>query len=76
MEMMTYAMIHVLGETGVGWDTFTFFSNIAENIYDSDFELTRQGSGILPLQNYYISCVVTSFVAKTTVSTTRGRTGS
>ena len=25
-----------IGETGVGWDTFHFFSNIAETIYDED----------------------------------------
>ena len=52
-----------LGETGVSRDTFYFFSNIAENIYDRDFDLTRQGRGILPLQTGLISYVVTSFVA-------------
>ena len=26
-----------IGETGVGWEIFHFFSNIAENIYDRDF---------------------------------------
>ena len=51
-----------LGETGVSWDTFNFSSNITENIYDIDFELTRQGRGILPLQTLLISYVVTSFV--------------
>ena len=53
----------IVGETGVGWDTFNLFSNIAENIYDTYFELTRQGRGILPLQTLLISYVVTSFVA-------------
>ena len=52
-----------VGETAVGWDTFHFFSTIAENVYDRDFELTRQGRGILPLQMYYISYVVTSSIA-------------
>ena len=52
-----------VGETGVSRDTFHFFSNIAENIYDRDFNLTRQGRGILPLQTGLISYVVTSFVA-------------
>ena len=52
-----------VGETGVSWDTFHFFSNIAENIYDRDFDLTLQGRGILPLQTGLISYVVTSFVA-------------
>ena len=33
----------IVGETKVGWDTFHFFSNIAENMYDTYFELTRQG---------------------------------
>ena len=51
-----------VGETGVSWDTFHFFSNIAENIYNRDFDLTRQGRGILPLQTGLISYVVTSFV--------------
>ena len=50
-------------EDWVGWDIFHFFANIAENIYDRDFELTRQGTGILPLQTALISYVVTSFVA-------------
>ena len=52
-------------ETGVGWDTFHFFSesNIDENIYDRNFELTRQGRGILPLQTLLLSYVVTSLVA-------------
>ena len=54
---------YVVGETGVSWDTFYFFSNISENIYDTDFVLTRQGRGILPLQTGLISYVVTSFVA-------------
>ena len=31
----------------VDWDTFHFFSTNADNIYDIDFELTRQGRGIL-----------------------------
>ena len=31
-----------VGETGVGRDTFHFFSNSAEKNYDSNFELTRQ----------------------------------
>ena len=53
----------IVGETKVGWDTFHFFLNIAENIYDTYFELTRQGRGILPLQIVLISYVVTSFVA-------------
>ena len=52
-----------VGETGVSRDTFYFFSNIAENIYDRDFGLTGQGRGILPLQTVLISYVVTSFVA-------------
>ena len=52
----------LVGETGVSRDTFYFFSNIAENIYDRDFDLT-QGRGILPLQTGLISYVVTSFVA-------------
>ena len=52
-----------VGETGVSWDTFHFFSNIAENMYDRDFDLTLQGRGILPLQTGLISFVVTSFVA-------------
>ena len=52
-----------IGETGVSRDTFYFFSNIAENIYDRDFDLTLQGRGILPLQTGLISYVVTSFVA-------------
>ena len=43
-----------VGETGVGWDTFHFFSNIGENIYDRDFELTRQGRIFLPLQTLLI----------------------
>ena len=47
------------GETGVGWDSFHFFSTIAENIYDIDLELTRQGRG----QRLLVSCVVTSVVA-------------
>ena len=49
-------------ETGIGWDTFHFFSNIAENIYDRDFELT-QGRGILPLQTVLLNYVVPSFIA-------------
>ena len=48
-----------VGETDVSRDTFYFFSNIAENIYDRDFDLTRQGRGILPLQTGLISYVVT-----------------
>ena len=36
---------------------------MAENIYDRDFELTRQGRGILPLQTLVLSYVVTSFAA-------------
>ena len=57
---MTY-----IGETGVSWDTFHThaFSNIAENIYDRDFDLTLQGRGILPLQTGLISYAVTSIVA-------------
>ena len=51
-----------VGETGVSWDTFHFFSNITENMYDIGFELTRQGRGILPLQTLLISYLVTSFV--------------
>ena len=54
-----------VGETGVSWDTFHFFSNITENIYNIDFELTRQGRGILPLQTLlicYAVLAVTSFV--------------
>ena len=51
-----------IGETGVSWDTFHFFSNITENSYDIDFELTRQGRGILPIQTLLISYVVISFV--------------
>ena len=47
-------------ETGVVWDTFHFFSTIAESI---DLELTRQGRGILPLQRLLVSYVVTSFIA-------------
>ena len=43
-------IVYCVGETGVGWDTFQFLSNIADTIYDRDFELTRQGRGILPLQ--------------------------
>ena len=39
-----------VGETGVSRDTFHFFSNIAHNIYDRDFDLTQQGRAILPLQ--------------------------
>ena len=50
-----------VGDTGVSRDTFHFFSNTARNIYDRDFDLTRQG--ILPLQTGLISYVVTSFVA-------------
>ena len=46
-----------LGETRVGWDT-NFFSNIAENIYDRNFELTRRGT--LPLQTVLLSYVLTS----------------
>ena len=42
---------------------FHFFSNSAENIYDRNFELTRQGSGILPLQTILLSYVVTSLIA-------------
>ena len=53
----------MVGETGVGWDTFQFFSNIAENICDRDFELRRRGRGILPLQILLISYAVTSIVA-------------
>ena len=49
-----------VGETGVSWDTFHFFSNITENIYDIDFELTRQGRGILP-QPTLLKSYVTSF---------------
>ena len=60
--MFIWAMFGV-GETGVSRDTFYFFSNIADNIYDRDFDLTRQGRGILPLQTRFISYVVTSFVA-------------
>ena len=56
------AMTTPVGETGVSRDTFHVFSNIAENIYDRDFGLTRQGRGILPLQTGLISYVVTSFV--------------
>ena len=26
--------------SGVGWDSFHLFSNIAENIYDRDFDFT------------------------------------
>ena len=55
--------IVVVGETGDSWDTFHFFSNISENIYDRDFDLTRQGRGFLRLQTGLISYVVTSFVA-------------
>ena len=55
-----------IGETGVGWDTFKYFSTIAENIYDRNFELTRQGRAILPLHIYYLSYVVTSFIATVT----------
>ena len=47
----------------VGWDTFQFFSNIAENIYDRKFELTRQGRGIIPVQTGLISHFVISLVA-------------
>ena len=47
----------------VGWDTFHIFSTIAENIYDIDFELTRQGRRILPLHILLFSYVVTLFVA-------------
>ena len=43
--------------------TLHFFSTIAENIYDIDFELTRQERGIFPLQTLLFSYVVTSFVA-------------
>ena len=43
-------VVRPVGETGVSRDTFYFFSNIAENIYNRDFDLTRQGRGILPLQ--------------------------
>ena len=50
-------------ETWVSRDTFHFFSNIAKNIHDIDFDLTRQGRGILPLQTGLISYVVTSFGA-------------
>ena len=49
-------------ETGVGWDTFNFFSNIAEDIYERDFELT-QGRGILPVQTLLQTYVVPSFIA-------------
>ena len=52
----------LVGEAGVSWNTFHLFSNITENIYDIDFELTRHGRGILPLQTVLISYVVTSFV--------------
>ena len=38
------------------------FSQYRQNMYDRDFELTRQGRGILPLQTVLISFVVTSFV--------------
>ena len=64
MTMTTIMMMMMLiGETGVGWDTFHFFSNIAENIYDRDFELTRQERGILPLQTLLLNYVVPSFIA-------------
>ena len=53
----------IVGETGVGWDNFHFFSNIAKTIYNKDFELTRQGRGILTQQTGLISYVVTLFVA-------------
>ena len=62
-DFLGRSLDNIVGETGVGWDIFHFFSNIAENIYDRHFELTRQGSGILPLQPLLKSCVVTSFVA-------------
>ena len=52
-----------VGENGVSRDTFNFFSNIAENIYGRDFDLTRHGRVFLPLQTGLISYVVTSFVA-------------
>ena len=58
-------MRQVVGETGVGWDTFNFFSNIAGNIYGRNFELTRQGRAILPLQTLLgpLTYDVTSIVA-------------
>ena len=63
LDHSTYAPLYLLRpleETGVGWDTFHFFSNIAENIYDRNFEMPRQGRGILPLQTLLISYVVSS----------------
>ena len=64
LEMdVVWICVLLLGETGASRDAFYFFSNIAENIYDRDFDLTRQGRGILPLQTRLISYVVTSFVA-------------
>ena len=59
----TISSTHSAGETGVGWDTFHFSSNIAEKIYDRNFELTRQGREILHLQTLLLSYVVTSLVA-------------
>ena len=52
-----------IGETGVSRDTFHFFSNIAENMYDRDLELTRQGRGILPLQTRSLKLCYHLFVA-------------
>ena len=47
--MHSYALVkgymQRVGETVVGWDTFHFFTNIAENIYDRLFRNDTTGKG-------------------------------
>ena len=70
----TLCMDRGIGETGVSRDTFHFFSNIAENMYDRDLELTRQGRIIFLYKQVYLCYVITYSLRQNTASTTRGRT--
>ena len=60
----------MLGETRVGWDTFNFFSNIAENIYEKKLRIGTSN-------NSYVvtSLVATDYGVNDTWSTSQGRLG-